>query len=302
MTRLQQIHYSEDSFEAQSVISALTNDDVALISGVEQDIADDLIFSVCELLGLDESLELQAGFASIQGHRQTRNDFYMTVNRRRPYQFIPPHSEGSSFSKMQLAAFYCIENSTDGGETILWHVNANATDWNHLKEKKRKCKVIGTLTDADKHKIRTSYQLDVDSDRLLQDEEILTSQKIHENVTMYEVLSKPEKTHSIILDSYQYAYWDSISSLDHDCAIRFQEYCKRQSLLKVCSNNSFPMDNAAQRRLRNFGVNFDELFDHTVIHKLQPGQLIIFNNISWAHSAANWTPDSGVRNVVGAFA
>jgi hypothetical protein len=35
---------------------------------------------------------------------------------------------------------------------------------------------------------------------------------------------------------------------------------------------------------------------------LTRGDLIILNNLTWAHSVANWRPESGVRNVSAAFA
>jgi hypothetical protein len=32
------------------------------------------------------------------------------------------------------------------------------------------------------------------------------------------------------------------------------------------------------------------------------GDLVIYNNLTWAHSVANWSPDSGTRRVIAAFA
>ena len=89
---------------------------------LSQDAAEKLLLEVARRLGLAERLELQASFAGYMGHRQRVGQYSMSVNARDDYQFIPPHSEGDSFMGMQLAAFYCFENSTDAGEPILFNV------------------------------------------------------------------------------------------------------------------------------------------------------------------------------------
>jgi len=57
----------------------------------------------------------------------------MSVNERNDYQFIPPHSEGNHLMNMQLAAFFCYENSTDGGVTVLLNINETFNEWHKLR-------------------------------------------------------------------------------------------------------------------------------------------------------------------------
>src|SRR5690606_9521241 len=106
---------------AGDIAKALSEDKVVLIQDVNADDADGLMHSVATHLGLTESLEVQSCFASSLGHRENVSRYYMSVNKRKDYEFVPPHSEGSSFTNIQLASRY--ENNTDGGETILMNVD-----------------------------------------------------------------------------------------------------------------------------------------------------------------------------------
>src|SRR5438270_10966793 len=101
------------------ILEALRQDLVVLVKGLSSTEADRLMSRIAGGFGLQDKLELQAGFAAHQGHRHNIGQYFMSVNTRSDYQFIPWHSEGNSFTPMQLAAFFCYENSTDGGETIL---------------------------------------------------------------------------------------------------------------------------------------------------------------------------------------
>jgi len=91
---------------AASIAAALRGDLVVLIRNVTSDGAEGLIRDVAEQFDLVERLELQAGFAGFLGHRHPIGEYFMSVNVRGDYEFISPHSEGSGFLGIQLAAFY----------------------------------------------------------------------------------------------------------------------------------------------------------------------------------------------------
>src|SRR5436190_12786780 len=121
-----------DSYQADLVATIrewLRKDAVVLCPQVSETVAGDTVRGVAEALGLGEQLTLQAGFAAFLGHRHRVGDYFMSVNRRGDFQFIPPHSEGTGFQSIQLASFYCFENSTDGGETILMNVRRSGDAW-----------------------------------------------------------------------------------------------------------------------------------------------------------------------------
>src|ERR1700752_3120411 len=99
--------------DCECIVQHLRQDMVLLLRNLNSDQADIVMHDVAARLGLRESLELQVGFANFLGHRHNIGKYFMSVNKRGAYQFVTPHSEGSHFIGMQLASFFCYENSTD---------------------------------------------------------------------------------------------------------------------------------------------------------------------------------------------
>lgn len=288
----------------KQIAAALRDDKIVLIQGVNPEMADQTIFSVAEHFDLQKSLELQAAFAASLGHRENIGKYFMSVNKRDNFQFIAPHSEGGRFSNMQLAAFYCFENSTDGGETILMNVNQDCRLWNQLREKIKRGKTKRELTPSEIQQIKVMARLNMPEDTLKSDDEILSQTEVDTNFTVYEVLAKPVKSFSNILNTEVYVYWDNIESTDYDSADEFHRFLTEHNLLKQPITMMDPdlMDDSLLRRIRNFGSQYHQLFKQCIIRKLLPGELIIQNNMTWCHSVNNWTPESGIRKVAAAFA
>jgi len=124
-SRLSTIRASNVRDDANFIVESLKEDQVILVQDLDPDEADDLIALIAEKFDLSDSLELQTGMASTY-QRENVGGYFMTVDKRKDYQFVSPHSEGSSFINMQLAAFYCYENTIDGGETILMNVDQSS--------------------------------------------------------------------------------------------------------------------------------------------------------------------------------
>lgn len=289
-----------------SIVSSLRNDHVALINGLNPNQADDLILDVAKVLDLEEELELQAGFADFLGHRSNVGKYFMTVNRREECQFVPPHSEGDSFAEMQLASFFGYENSTDGGETILMNVDSTSDVWGSLREETNRAILGGRpMSQNDIRRARALYQIQLPKDTLKEDDEILSEyQSEIPGLTIARVRAKPRKTYSTILRRELHGYWDSIASIDHDNATEFAELLKQCELLKQPANalDIAELDSQSERRSMRSGAVFTKLFTRKIMYKLKPGDLVIFNNVSWTHATNNWSPGSGVRRVAAAFA
>ncbi|MES2824014.1 MAG: hypothetical protein V4732_10470 [Pseudomonadota bacterium] len=286
------------------IIDALRQDQVVLVQGLIAHEADNLIHDVAHQLDLIESLTLQSAFASSLGHRENIGKYFMSVNKRDDYQFIAPHSEGGSFTNMQLASFYCYENSSDGGETILMNVDQDCKIWSLLREKVKRGKSKRDLTPTEIQKIRLMARLNMPEDILRGDDEILNKTEVDPNFTVYEVLAKPVKTYSKILGKHLYVYWDNIESNDYDSAEEFYRLLKQSNLIKLPENGLKIdlLDDSANRRVRRFGSKYAQIFKRKITRKLLPGELIIINNMTWCHSVNNWTPGSGIRKVAAAFA
>ncbi|TQV81100.1 TauD/TfdA family dioxygenase [Aliikangiella coralliicola] len=294
---------SDDKNE-ELIVGLLKKDQVVLVQGIEPHEADSLMYSIAAKFGLAESLEVQAAFASSKGHRENIGRYYMSVNKRKDYQFIPPHSEGGSFSNLQLASFYCYENSTDGGETILMNVDQSSEIWGELRELLTRGKATKELTRTEIEQIKVMAHLNMPEDVLKDDDEILKEIKVSPYFTIFDVLAKPRKTYSRLLDNEVFVYWDTIESVDYDSVTAYSQLLEQDGLLKLPPDNCDVkiLDDSNERRVRHFGSDYEKLFKCKITRKLQPGEFIIQNNLTWAHSVSNWTPGSGFRKVAAAFA
>lgn len=286
------------------IVDALKRDQVILVQNLSQGEADTLMYSIAEKFDLGKSLELQAAFAASLGHRENIGKYYMTVNKRDDYQFVAPHSEGGSFTNLQLASFFCEENTTDGGETILMNIDPDCNIWGILREQVRRGKASRPLAPAEIKQARTMLRLNMPEDALREDDEILVKKDVNEIFSFFEVLAKPQRTFSKILDRQCYTYWDSIESIDVDSAKEFSRFLRKNGSLKLPENHidDNKLDDSKDRRIRSFGSQYEKLFKYKITRKLASGDFIILNNLTWCHSVSNWTPGSGSRKVAAAFA
>lgn len=294
-------------------INGLKTDDVVLIRGIPDQDADGIIADIAKQSGLLEQLQLQSGFSSVLGHRQNVSKYLMTVNQRTDYQFIPAHSEGSHKEKMQLAAFYGDQNTTDGGVTVLLNVAQEEQVWSKLRE--YRIKVKPGLQAPGKQQIeqaRTFFKVDLLKDHLTEDDQIvseidLKGMPLFRNLAgmrAWHVLSPVQQVYSHFLNRDLYAYWDSIASHDSSSAAGYYDLLKQLSLLKKPAGGMGlkQLDNADDRRVWSSNVNYCDIFKARLSYKLEAGDLLLLNNISWTHSTSNWTPGSGTRTVSAAFA
>lgn len=306
MSRLKVFDYDAQGIDIGPVTDSLQQDSPVLIKGVESQKADDIIHDVAERFSLSDALKLQAGFAAFRGHRHNIGKFFMSVNNREEYQFIPPHSEGTSSIGMQLASFYCYENSSDGGETIIMNVDDSSDIWQSLRELVKRVRIGSTqLTTRDISRARGMYQVQIPGDVVKDDDLVLGEQKTEiPGLTLISALAKPIRTRSRILGRDVYSYWDTTASIDFDSAEEYAKMLKSCGLLKEPPGGAElrQMDNAADRRIWRSGVAYARLFRCKITRKLAPGDLIIQNNLTWTHAASNWSPRSGTRNIAASFA
>ena len=305
-TRIVIIQSHSATIELDPVAAAITADSVVLVPTVSPDEVDDFMYRIADSLGLNNTLKLHAGFANFLGHRHRIGKYFMSVNRRADYQFITPHSEGTRFAGIQLAAFYCCENSTDGGETILMNVDDESSEWSIIRDRVlRGCLQNGPLSRGDNARARSLHQLNLPADLLKNDDRILRECPTNiPSLKVLEVLARPEKLYSRILDRCLNVYWDSIDSADFDSAREWMRLLRKWGLLKKPPGqfDVIQLDESAGQRVWRSGVNFGRLFRCKLTRKLVPGDLVIHNNLTWTHANNNWSPGSGVRRMAAAFA
>jgi hypothetical protein len=288
------------------LLQALREDLVVLVENLISEQADNIVYEVADALHLSNSLRLQAGFAGFGGHRHNIGKYYMSVNQRDSYQFITPHSEGNSFVGMELASFFCHENSTDGGETILMNIRDSSKAWQTSRESVKRARIEAkSLTNQDILRARGLYNLNLPADVLRDDDIILQEYKCEiPNLTVVDALAKPQKSYSRILNCELYGYWDSLASIDLDAPSQFAHLLRQSGLLREPPDGLEvrQMDNCAHRRIWHSRATYMDLFRCKITRKLAPGDFIIQNNLTWAHSASNWSPASGTRKIAACFA
>lgn len=304
--RLKIVDFKGNNFGIDCVTSHLKEDSVVLLRQIGPDQADDLMHRVAVKFGLGDALELQAGYADFFGHRHRIGKFYMSVNKRAEYQFITPHSEGSRFADMQLASFYCYENSADGGETILMNVDSESGIWPLLRERvvRGRCD-NGMLSRKDIVRARGLHQLDLPAELVTADDHVLGEIPTEiGGLKVFDVLARPQTSYSRILDRHLNVYWDSIADSDLDSAYEWSRLLRKWGLLKEPAGGLAidQLDEGARRRIWRSGVDYGRLFRCRITHKLVHGDLVILNNFTWTHANNNWSPESGARKVAAAFA
>ncbi|MCC3721469.1 TauD/TfdA family dioxygenase [Rouxiella badensis] len=295
-----------ENVELHSIIDALQTDKVVLVRGTPSEKADFLISTVAEKLGLRSQLDIQSTFASVEGHRSNVGKHFMTVNKRADYQFIPPHSEGSPLMNMQLASLYCYENTTDGGESVLLQTNSESAAWEKLRVRCRKIDLFGkNLAPAEAAAAKMMHQINIPESVLSEDDIILEELPSPiPGTKLYDALAKIEPTYSPIIGRDVMVYWDDVASTDFDSVEGYYELLKITGLLKMPKNKLEikDLDSEHLRRVWRSGVDYKTIFHRKITTKMISGDLIIMNNLTWTHSAVNWTPGSGIRNIVAAFA
>lgn len=304
-SRLTVIQFPSDlNSITKTTLEAFERDDVVLIKNVRQTDIDNIVYRISKLYGLETSLELQAGYGASLGHRSSVSKYYMSVNKRGDFQIVPPHSEGSSFASIELASFYCSENSTDGGETILMNTRQSCSSWKKVREQLVRCKMDRAPTSTEISQARAIYRLDLANDELQLDDEILREREISSELRLFDVLAKPSLTYSRIHNKDIFAYWDSIAATDFGSVPSTIHLLSEEGIYKKprsCMDEN-ALDWDTSRRVKDFGVNFNDLFSCKLTLKLDSGDLILLNNLTWTHSVNNWSPGSGTRIVMAAFA
>lgn len=292
---------SDSSIDA--MVAALKSDRVVLVRNVAARENDEIMSGVAAAFDLGLQLESQAAFAGIHGHRRNVGRFFMTVNRRSEYEIVLPHSEGSLLQNIQLAAFYCLQNTTDGGASLLLNCDQDSAVWSSMREMVTRIDPSSRpLNTTEKALARAKFMVDGSVET---GDEVLQEQASElEGVRFCWVLTRLRRGFSKILQRDVFTYWDSVASLDRDCLSDSLELLGSRDLLREPADGRRidHSDPVYRRSLWRSGARFKDLFKAVVVRKLEPGDLIIQNNLTWAHAASNWTPGSGVRRLVAAFA
>ena len=186
------------------------------------------------------------------------------------------------------------------------NVDGASGTWQSLREQVVRARVdCATLAHHEITRMRGLYGIELPQDTLNEDDRILQERSTDvQGLTVVDVLARPMLTYSRILERKLNVYWDSMDAPDHDMATQYSLWLKQWGLLREPPSglSVHRMDMDAPRRIWHSGADYSRLFKARLVLKLTAGDLIVQNNMTWTHATANWSPNSGIRKVVAAFA
>ena len=176
-----------------------------------------------------------------------------------------------------------------------------------MRERVNRGRIIGTsLSPGKVAEAKMRYRINMPEDELKAEDKILRESKSHiQGLGLVDVLAKPKKTYSKILKKEGYSFWSSMSRFDTDSVNDFRRLLKQEGLYKtppaILKGEEYD-DGLADRKIWSSGVSYSQLFKCKLSIKLQPGDFIVLNNLSWTHGVSNWSPNSGIRTIAAAMA
>lgn len=290
-----------------SIIKLLELDQVIIVKKNTFDQAVRIFENICAYYDLEKSYKVQMQYVvRLLKDRVGKDDKAVTVNNRGPYQIIQPHCEGDSTSPLDLFALYCKKNAEHGGENIFSSIKQSA-DFSKLKAKEKV--IIGKdLNDLDRIRLR-KHHLDAKKTArsILPEDRIVLKEEIGSLVVRKVPL---EATYSPILKKKIYSLWDNVTVHDKSFHQFQYNFLMELELLKeeLGSNYSSYMhveEDSYWAPADTFSSSPEDLhnyFDASIVHKMEPGDLAIINNKSWAHSANNWLTGNWEREIFAMYA
>ncbi|PHS16272.1 MAG: hypothetical protein COA78_04005 [Blastopirellula sp.] len=289
------VSYGWSGLDYNQVKSSIESDKLVLIRSIQHEQASQLFSELVNHYGLKESYDLQMQLVvHMMEGRSSINDIAVTVNEREPFQIIQPHSEGDSSSQLDLFSLYCSQNALHGGENVLSLINQSA-DHSNLRAKEKV--IVGEdLTDFEVNELR-SHHLDTKrADKSILEKDRMLMETSRGSIVVRTVPLEPAR--SAINGEELVTYWDNVTV--HDIAFhRYQfELLNHLAILNNGGENNYESymhlenDSDWVPADTNSGTleQTSALFVCHIVHKMQPGDFLLFNNRSWTHSVNNWPP------------
>lgn len=293
-------------FDIPALKKSIEANKLVLLRAIPFDQATKIFQQLVDDYGIRDSYDLQMQYVvQTISDRAPVDDIAVTVNARGPYQLVQPHAEGDSSSPLDLFGLFCFENSVSGGQNILSLINQSA-DHSTLCAKEKV--IIGSDLSAEEvAAIRCEH---FDAKRILRepDRPLRVLSKTDRGCVV--VMASPAAPSTSRLNGQNLVtYWDNVTVHDHAFHRHHFELLKALDLLEtglgsdyreyahVESDSSWgPMDTDSgdvPTTARRYSCH--------LIHKLEPGDYLIFHNRTWTHSANNWPPEQS-RNLVAMYA
>ena len=301
---LQIINSNEASLE--TITKALKENKLLLVKGVNIASSGALFNLLVEHYDLKSSYDIQMQLVvHMMEGRESVDNLAVTVNERDTLQYIQAHSEGDSTSPLELFGLHCEVNAKQGGENILSLVNQSA-DFSHLLAKEKV--IVGeNLSQKDIMTLRRAHMDATEVQATMPNNAQVIQQGTKGAVVVGTMPLEPSR--SVINDESVYTLWDNVTVHDHGFHRHQFELLKHLDLLKGSDNATYSdymhveHDSYWAPADTNSGdvAKTSSLFSCHVVHKMDAGDLLIFNNKTWAHSVNNW-PEGEQRKLSAMYA
>lgn len=293
-------------FDMPALKKSIEANKLVLFRDIPFDRATEIFQQLVDDYGIRDSYNIQMQYVvHTISDRAPVDDLAVTVNARDPYQLIQPHAEGDSSSPLDLFGLFCFKNSASGGHNVLSLINQSA-DHSTLCAKEKV--IIGSDLSAEEvAAIRGEH---FDAKRILREPgRPLRVLSKNDRGCVAVVASPATPSTSRLNGQNLVTYWDNVTVHDHAFHQHHYELLKALDLLDTALGSDYreyahvesdsswgPMDtnsgNLPTTALR---------YSCHLIHKLEPGDFLVFHNRAWTHSANNWPPEQP-RNLVAMYA
>lgn len=276
--------------------SNLKENKLVLIRSTPFEAASNLFGELVDGYGLRDSYDIQMQWVvTLLAGRDEVDGVAVTVNKRGPYQIIQPHCEGNTTSPIEFFGLYCVQNCEVGGENILSLIN-QSTDHSKLRAKEKAILDLG-LSNSEKLELQRHHPDAKEVVTEMPDSGRVLLEKERGSVIVRPVPLKASR--SLICGEDLFSYWDNVTVHDH-AFHRFQHaILKHLNILNSTLGSSYEPYMHIESYSSWNPVNTEsgsvaetaKLFSCHILHKMEAGDFLLFNNKAWTHSVNNWSPE-----------
>lgn len=280
---------------ASSLYAGLEQNRLVLIRSASFETATRIFGQLVDHYGLRSSYNLQMQYVvHLTQDRDSVGDVAVTVNRRAPFQIIPPHAEGDTTSQLDLFGIHCVRNAVAGGENVFSLINQKA-DFSKIRAKEKA--IVGhNLSTSELEELRRHHRNAKD---------VLASSPpgcrtlLQGRRGKVVVRSLPIAAYrSSITNDRLVTFWDNVTIHDHAFHRHHFELLRGLALVHEGAGPGYKAYMYVEPDSPWTPVDTDsgaveqtaKLFVSHIVYKMQAGDFVVFNNRAWTHAANNWPP------------
>ena len=290
-----------EASDLASVQDALARNRLVLIRRLPFERAGALFGELVDGYGLRDSYDIQMQYVvELMAARDAVDNIAVTVNRRGPWEIVQPHAEGDTTAPLELFGLHCIQNAESGGENVLSLINQSA-DHSRLRAKEKAIVDRGMST-QERNRLRSGH---LDATEVIPDAP--PGCRVLAESANGSVVVRPMPLNagrSVVSGETLVTYWDNVTVHDRAFHKFNYELLRELGILRAREGGRdyeaymHVEDDTPWSPVDSDSGGVEEtsrLFDCHVVHKMEAGDFLLFNNRAWTHAVNNWPPDQPRR-------